>query len=73
MNDPRGPVVTIAVIEERSDCTMLTKSCGHTSPYNQIFHYKVGAPVHCVQCLDEADVCPACGKKACDCGPGGRP
>lgn len=50
MNDPRGPIREIVSIEERSDATMITMSCGHTGRFNQIFHYKIGASVHCFQC-----------------------
>jgi hypothetical protein len=53
MNDPRGPVRQIKAIEERSDATLLTLSCGHVGRFNQIFHYKIGEDCRCVRCLDE--------------------
>jgi len=48
--DPRGPTRTITGIEERSDITLLSLSCGHTGRANQIFHYKIGEECRCFDC-----------------------
>lgn len=53
MKDPRGPSRVIVAIEERSDATILTLDCGHTSICNQIFHYEIGAPSGCLKCNDQ--------------------
>jgi len=48
--DPRGPTRTITGIQERSDITLLSLSCGHTGRANQIFHYKIGEECRCFDC-----------------------
>lgn len=50
-----GPQRTIVAVEERSDATLVTNSCGHVSSCNQIFHYKIGTEHSCFECLFAED------------------
>jgi hypothetical protein len=54
MLDPRGPIRQIVSIEERTDATLCTLTCGHVARFNQTFSYKVGSDQHCIQCKDLA-------------------
>ena len=54
MPDPRGPIRQIVSIEQRTDVTLCTLTCGHVARFNQIFHYKIGSDARCIQCLNLA-------------------
>ena len=48
--DPRGPSRRIIAIEQGSGPTMLTKECGHRTPYANHFTYRLGDTVNCFTC-----------------------
>ena len=49
-NELRGPRVKVLASNPQPEATYLTLSCGHTRPYNQIYHYAIGSEVRCFEC-----------------------
>lgn len=48
--DSRGPQRTIVSVDEQTDGTLVTNSCGHVERCNQIFQYKIGSSHTCFSC-----------------------
>ena len=56
LRDVRGPQRTIMAVDNSGPgATLVTNSCGHVAPCNQIFHYKVGSQHPCHDCLLTTD------------------